>query len=74
MFFLENQFTDRVAKSFAETLKVNTSLVELDLSYNEFCEQGGLYIGAGLVCFFFLLKYFIIATVRKIINCISYSL
>ena len=44
-----NHFNDAVAKSFAESLKENRTLKELDLSYNEFEEHGGLYIGAALV-------------------------
>ena len=44
-----NHFTDSVAKAFAESLKENRSLEELDLSYNEFGEVGGLFLGAGLV-------------------------
>ena len=44
-----NHLNDAVAKSFAESLKENRTLKELDLSYNEFEEHGGLYIGAALV-------------------------
>ena len=47
--FVGNKFTDRVAKEFATSLKSNATLKQLDLSYNEFSEQGGLYLGAGLV-------------------------
>ena len=44
-----NHLTDKVAKAFAEVLKDNGTLRHLDLSYNEFGEMGGLYLGAGLV-------------------------
>ena len=47
--FVGNAFTDKVAMSFSETLKENRKLCELDLSYNNFGEHGGLYLGAGLV-------------------------
>ena len=44
-----NHFTDKVAKAFAEVFKDNRTLQHLDLSYNEFGELGGLFLGAGLV-------------------------
>ena len=34
---------------FAEALKENRTLKYLDLSYNEFGEVGGLFLGAGVV-------------------------
>ena len=38
-----------MAIALAETLKENSALAELDLSYNELGEAGGLYLAAGLV-------------------------
>ena len=44
-----NHLTDRAAKGFADVLKENRTLLELDLSYNDIGESGGLFLGAGLV-------------------------
>lgn len=61
-----NHLTDRVAKSFAETLRENRTLRHLDLSLNEIGEQGAVYLGAGLVNMFFgLLRYNLRTTVEK---------
>jgi len=48
-FVLGNKFTDSVAEVFAEVFKLNRTIQEIDLSYNEFNEKGALYLGAGLV-------------------------
>ena len=55
--FAGNAFSDKVAMAFSETLKENRQLSELDLSYNNFGETGGLYLGAGLVSSFHSLFY-----------------
>ena len=49
-----NRLNDKVAIALAETLKKNSALAELDLSYNELGEAGGYYLGTGLVSKIFL--------------------
>ena len=51
LFFSGNQLTDLDAKLFGEALRNNMSLSCLDLSHNSFGDIGGMYLGAGLVCF-----------------------
>uniref|UniRef100_A0A3Q4ACM4 EF-hand domain-containing protein n=1 Tax=Mola mola TaxID=94237 RepID=A0A3Q4ACM4_MOLML len=43
-----NGFTDDDAKYFADALSINSSIKELDLSYNKFCGKGGEHMGQML--------------------------
>ena len=49
VFYPGNHLTDKVAVAIADTLRENKTLSALDLSYNEFGEQGGTSLGLGLV-------------------------
>lgn len=44
-----NQLSDHDAVRIGEALRNNLSLNTLDLSYNNFGEDGGVHIGTGIV-------------------------
>ena len=54
---LGNQLTDACAQCLIEGLKNNSSLTSLDLSNNDFGEQGGICLGGALVCTVLILSF-----------------
>ena len=49
LLLLGNQLTDGCAQCLIEGLKNNSTLTSLDLSDNDFGEQGGVFIGGAIV-------------------------
>ena len=47
-----NQLSDKDAQRIGEALKNNLSLNTLDLSYNNFGEDGGIHLAAGMVAIY----------------------